>query len=530
MRVDLALGEDAAVLRRPQRLDVVVELEIRRCREGHRSHQPGHRQGRPRLPGGDPRQPLDAEREDVQPRRALPFAVVVLAPADHRRHQEEDGEKAEQHPRSDDQSHLVEAGEVGDQEGIERRGGGDGAEHHPARRRATHRAHRFDDRATALPLLDITSIEHDDEIVSQTDEQRRDSRGRRGEHADGERGEPEGDRQAAGERPEDQQQQRGAAVGDVEQDQHAEDRGQRVDHDVPPDEPGVAQNDHVAAAEEDLRHGSVAAFRQFAPAGAHGSDGLLHRFEESAIEIDVLGWVRRLAENQHQPVVARQVPATRPVDGQGSALPAEAVEEDARNSQRIELDQILERHRLRHLEGAPQLPGAIADRRPAQLSRQALPVRPVEEEHRPGQELAQQFLRLADRRLDGAEVLLRLAHPQGDVVRERFVRVERCVLGNANADHEVVDVAELLERFAEGDDARVLVRQQVQHVRVETQAEGERRAPRDDHEEDQEDQPVAPAGEEDQAFEHPARGQAGTGGCGGAGGRCPPAEAFKRRQ
>jgi hypothetical protein len=224
-------------------------------------------------------------------------------------------------------------------------------------------------------------------------------------------------------------------------------------------------------------------------------------------------------------VIPGQVAAARPVHRQRAALAAEPVEEDARYAERIELQQVLERHRLRHLERPPQLFRAVADLGRGELDGEPFTRRRVEKEDRLGKELAQQLFGLAETRLDGAEEVGRGRHPRREVVRQGFVRIERRVLGDADADHEVVDVAELLQGLAKGDDPRILGRQEVEHVGIEAQPERQRRAAGDDQEEHQKNQAVAPPGEEDQAFERPALAQADSrdgGGEGGSGAEADP--------
>ena len=187
--------------------------------------------------------------------------------------------------------------------------------------------------------------------------------------------------------------------------------------------------------------------------------------------------------------------------------------------ERVELQQVFERHRLRHLEHPPQLLGAIADLRAGRAARRA--ARGVGASRKRialGRNSRSSSSGSPSRCSTVRKNAGRLGHPRREPRRRRPRR------GRAERPREPACRPRSSRRCRTARasrgrlDVRVLRRQEVQHVGVEAQAGGERRAHRHDQEESDEDQPVAPAGEENQTLERSAGAQAITGGCGGAGG------------
>ena len=66
-----------------------------------------------------------------------------------------------------------------------------------------------------------------------------------------------------------------------------------------------------------------------------------------------------------------------------------------------------------------------------------------------------------------------LLEPPGEVVGERLVGIDDRVLGDADRHQEEGVGAEVLQRLDVGADRRLLLRQQLQHVGVEAQPQGE---------------------------------------------------------
>ena len=267
-----------------------------------------------------------------------------------------------------------------------------------------------------------------------------------------------------------------------------------------PDQRLVRERDDVAAAPEDLGRRQVGALREVRPAPAERVRQSVHRVDQPVVERQVLWRADRAAEDQQQAVVAGQVVAARPVHRQRPASGGEPVEEDRRQAQRVELEQALERHRLRRLERAPQLLDPPLDRGVGQPRGEPLALGSVEEQDRAGQELAQQVLGLPQPVLHRGEQAAGL-HLRGELVGESGVGVHRGALRDAHGGDEVVHRAELLERLPVDADRLVVARQQAQHVGVELEVGGEDRRQRDHGHGAGEDAPRPPAGGHQQALD-----------------------------
>ena len=199
-------------------------------------------------------------------------------------------------------------------------------------------------------------------------------------------------------------------------------------------------------------------------------------------------------------MVARQEAAARPVEGERPAYAADPLEHDRRQAEGVEFDELAQRHRLRHLELAPQLLRPARDRRVGQARRERVAGRRVEEQHRVRKDLAQHLLRLAHPVLDAREQAGR-AHALGERVAEGDVRIDRRPFRDAHPAHEVVDAPEQLEVLAEDLHLVIAARQQRQDVGVQTQASGKGDRRHDHQQRRRHHATMVAAAEQQQAFQ-----------------------------
>ena len=169
--------------------------------------------------------------------------------------------------------------------------------------------------------------------------------------------------------------------------------------------------------------------------------------------------------------------------------------------QRVQQRQVAQRQRL----GGAQAPAQLGDLEPeavlGQPARHFLPALLVEVGEHVGPEQLGQLQQLADVVLDVVDLLERF-HRRSEFVHEEEVRVERLALRQAHQHQQEVQTAEVLDRRPERRDDRIVVRQQVQDLRVEAKRRRRQHAEHDEHRRDDEHEAVAAPGERG----HPGQG------------------------
>ncbi len=521
---DLLLHQDAAVVVRAQVLDVVAELDVPGVVRRDRGDEQGADDDGPGMAGAPGHRLLDAERVEVEAVPDLLAPGPSLVPGDHRRQQEEDGDQAEHDPGPDQKPEVPQPLVVGDAHGVEGSRRGDRPGEDAERGGAHHQAERVGERAASLALLDITGVHHDGEVGAETHQHRREPGGRRVEMTQGDVGDRQG-----GELP-DQERHRGiedrpeAAVAEVIKKDDDEERQRAVAHHVLHDQAAVFQGDDIAAAVRHFGRAGHGARRPGRPRpGRLAGRGALRLLvaRESALERrrrprrrggdlrhqqlvegDVLGRLDRLGDHQERVAVLRQVVPLVPLHRERALVPQQHLEQQGTDEERVLLEDLLGKERRGAGQLADILAHPLADRLIGELGRQIVNPRRWQEQRLVPAEEREEGARGVDLVLDVPDRGDRL-ELLGQKVRVLLKVFAGLSLARLDQDDQIVETAEIADRPLEGVDNAVVLRNQVQHVPVETQPAAQVDGGEDHQEGDQEDRPVPPAGEFLDAQEEP---------------------------
>ena len=162
--------------------------------------------------------------------------------------------------------------------------------------------------------------------------------------------------------------------------------------------------------------------------------------------------------------------------------------------QRVQQRQVAQHERLRGTQAPAQLGDLELEAVVGQPARHLLPTLLVEVNKEVGGEELDQLQQLADVVLDVVD-LLECFHRRSEFVHEGQVRIERLILRQAHQHQQVVETAEVLDRRPEGRDHRIVVRQQVQDLRIEAERGRRQHAEHRQHRRDHEHGPMAAPGE-----------------------------------
>ena len=396
--------------------------------------------------------------------RSATLSRRALVEHQQRRQHEQDRDEEDHHARSGEEPELGHPLEIRGEECVEGcrcRDRGD----EDRRKRGVHRGpERLFHLDARVPLVDVAPVDHHDEIDAETSEQRGEARGRRGELVVRKGCDAVRHEQRDPERNRGVEYRRETAESPEEDQQHADDRNHDVRDHVGLDQLRVVERDHVAAGVRDLRKRQIG----MSPRELRRHD-LLHLGalrDDLPREGDVLRRLFRLREDERDPVVPRQVIAGREIERRVSRRSFEPFQEDREQIERIVLDDVLERERLRRFEH-----GAIAGHRGANaLVRERrgnlVDLVGAEEEHRPGKDRVDQIDRV--RHLVGHVFGKRRARPR----EPRGVDVVGVVAhspARGDVDHHdvVVDRPHLADDPLELLNRAVVLRNEIQDVRVE---------------------------------------------------------------
>ena len=429
-----------------------------------------------------------------------PTPLPSLREHDERGKKKHHRQQKQQNPHSGQETQLRHSSKIRGQEREECCRRGD-------RRDEYARQGRTDDHPDGLlhfrspvALVHVTSVHHGDEINPQTRQQGSEPRAGLRKLAVDHAGHSEREDQA--------QSQRRAGVDDgrrpaecvEEQRQYPDDGTDDVDDHVLADETGVARCDLIAAGVLDQRQ------------RRSGRRHLLERlqgvrFDQGAVgqqlfsEWHILRRPSRLGQHQQHGVIGREVITAGGIDVEATSCRGKLTQEDRHQIERIVLDELFEGEGLGSLQERPVARHRFANAGVRKLQADLVNLARREEQQCFRQNQFDEIERIGDLVRDILDA--RIAAVSGrDAIDQRVILMNVMSSGHLHDDDVVVNRAQVAENLAKVVDLLIVLRDQVEQVGIEGEAERTNRRDRGKQDGRNDDLFVAPQAEAGERVEN----------------------------
>src|SRR5258708_21594549 len=168
-------------------------------------------------------------------------------------------------------------------------------------------------------------------------------------------------------------------------------------------------------------------------------------------------------------MIGREVVAARRVDVQATPCPLDAMQQDGGDVERVELHERLHGHALRRLQDRVVAGHALADVRVAQLFTDLPQLVGAEQQHRLRQDDVDEVERVRNLVADVLDLRVGFV-AGGDGVDQRVVLVHVVPSRHLQGDEVVVERSDIAQDFAKVIHLPVVLRDEVEDVRVEGKA------------------------------------------------------------